>query len=390
MATTYDDKKIIYTMDRVTKRHGMKVVLKDIRLSYYYGAKIGVIGLNGSGKSSLLRILAGVDTEILGDTSVAPGYTIGFLEQEPIMEAGKTVKQIVSEGVQEIVDQLAEFEAIGEAYGEPDADFDKLAAKQAKLQEKLDANDGWNLDARLDLAMDALRCPPADKVVDLLSGGERRRVALCRLLLKKPDILLLDEPTNHLDAETVAWLERLRARIRRQVPLRLRSLFMAALLKNQLGGGQTAAAPARQRPSSASPAPAETNVPPKGQRGRFGRNTPVASTKPVRQSEPPRAARAEPRAPRGEPRREGQFAQLFVSIGRNRRVFARDLTDLFTEKLQLTPGEIGGVRVFDKYSFVDIVPGRAEEAISRLTGTELKGRPITVNYAKKKEEKEEA
>ena len=208
MATTYDDKKIIYTMDRVSKRYGTKVILKDIRLSYYYSAKIGVIGLNGSGKSSLLRILAGVDTEILGETSVAPGYTIGFLEQEPKMEAGKTVKQIVSEGVQEIVDQLAEFEAIGEAYGDPDADFDKLAAKQAKLQEKLDSNDGWNLDARLDLAMDALRCPPSDKVVDLLSGGERRRVALCRLLLKKPDILLLDEPTNHLDAETVAWLER--------------------------------------------------------------------------------------------------------------------------------------------------------------------------------------
>ncbi len=208
MATTFDDKKIIYTMDRVTKRHGTKVVLKDIRLSYYYGAKIGVIGLNGSGKSSLLRILAGVDTEILGETSVAPGYTIGFLEQEPYLESGKTVKQIVSEGVQEIVDMLAEFEAIGEAYGDPDADFDKLAAKQARLQEKLDANDGWNLDARLDLAMDALRCPPADKVVDVLSGGERRRVALCRLLLRKPDILLLDEPTNHLDAETVAWLER--------------------------------------------------------------------------------------------------------------------------------------------------------------------------------------
>jgi ATP-binding cassette ChvD family protein len=208
MATTFDDKKIIYTMDRVTKRHGMKVVLKDIRLSYYYGAKIGVIGLNGSGKSSLLRILAGIDTEILGETSVAPGYTIGFLEQEPIIEAGKTVKQVVSEGVQEIVDLLAEFESIGEAYGESDADFDKLAARQAKVQEKLDACDGWNLDARLELAMDALRCPPAEKVVDVLSGGERRRVALCRLLLKKPDILLLDEPTNHLDAETVAWLER--------------------------------------------------------------------------------------------------------------------------------------------------------------------------------------
>jgi energy-dependent translational throttle protein EttA len=208
MATTFDDKKIIYTMDRVTKRHGTKVVLKDIRLSYYYGAKIGVIGLNGSGKSSLLKILAGVDTEILGETSVAPGYTIGYLEQEPHLAQGKTVKEVVSEGVQEIVDLLAEFEKIGEAYGEPDADYDKLATKQAKIQEKLDATDAWNLDARLDLAMDALRCPPADKIVDVLSGGERRRVALCRLLLKKPDILLLDEPTNHLDAETVAWLER--------------------------------------------------------------------------------------------------------------------------------------------------------------------------------------
>jgi len=208
MATTFDDKKIIYTMDHVTKRYGTKVVLKDICLSYYYGAKIGVIGLNGSGKSSLLKILAGRDSEILGETSVAPGYTIGILEQEPYLEPGKTVKEVVSEGVQEIVDMLAEFDRINEAYGDPDADFDKLAAKAAKIQEKLDNADAWNLDAKLDLAMDALRCPPADKVVDVLSGGERRRVALCRLLLRKPDILLLDEPTNHLDAETVAWLEK--------------------------------------------------------------------------------------------------------------------------------------------------------------------------------------
>jgi len=208
MATTFDDKKIIYTMDRVTKKYGTKTVLKDIRISYYYGAKIGVIGLNGSGKSSLLRILAGLDTEILGETSLAQGYTIGLLEQEPHLEAGKTVKEIVSEGVQEIVDLLAEFDRINEAFGDPDADFDKLASKQAKVQEKLDETDAWNLDARLDLAMDALRCPPPDKVVDVLSGGERRRVALCRLLLRKPDILLLDEPTNHLDAETVAWLEK--------------------------------------------------------------------------------------------------------------------------------------------------------------------------------------
>lgn len=204
---TVDDKKIIYSMYRVSKKHGTKQVLKDISISYYYGAKIGVIGLNGSGKSSLLRILSGVDTEFAGETTCAPGYSIGFLEQEPHLEAGKTVRAVVSEGVQETVDALAEFEAVSEAFGDPDADFDKLAARQAALQETIEALDGWNLDARLDLAMEALRCPPADQVVDVLSGGERRRVALCRLLLKKPDILLLDEPTNHLDAETVAWLE---------------------------------------------------------------------------------------------------------------------------------------------------------------------------------------
>ncbi|WP_026043548.1 energy-dependent translational throttle protein EttA [Treponema primitia] len=208
MATTVDDKKVIYSMDRVSKKHGTKQVLKDINLSYFYGAKIGVIGLNGSGKSSLLRILAGTDTDFSGETTVSPGFTIGFLEQEPVLEAGKTVKEVVSEGVQELVDLLAEFDTVSEAFGDPDADYDKLGAKQAALQEKIEAADGWNLDSRLELAMDALRCPSGDEVVDHLSGGERRRVALCRLLLKKPDILLLDEPTNHLDAETVAWLER--------------------------------------------------------------------------------------------------------------------------------------------------------------------------------------
>ncbi len=208
MASTTDDKKIIYSMYRVSRKHGTKQVLKDISISYYYGAKIGVIGLNGSGKSSLLRIMAGVDQDFAGEVSISPGYSVGFLEQEPHLEAGKTVREIVSEGVQEVVDALAEFDAVNEAFGDPEADFDKLAVKQAALQEKLDALGAWDLDTRLDFAMEALRCPPADQLVDHLSGGERRRVALCRLLLKKPDILLLDEPTNHLDAETVAWLER--------------------------------------------------------------------------------------------------------------------------------------------------------------------------------------
>ena len=208
MAKTFDDKKIIYTMDRVTRSYGTKVVLKDISISYYYGAKIGVVGPNGSGKSSLFKILAGKDTEFAGETSLAPGYTIGYLEQEPELEAGKTVMEIVKEGVKPITDLLAEFDKINEAFGDPDADFDKLCAHQGEVQEKLDALDAWNLDNNLELAMDALRCPPADQVVDVLSGGERRRVALCRLLLQKPDILLLDEPTNHLDAETVAWLEK--------------------------------------------------------------------------------------------------------------------------------------------------------------------------------------
>ena len=208
MAKTFDDKKIIYTMDRVTRSYGTKVVLKDISISYYYGAKIGVVGPNGSGKSSLFKILAGKDTEFAGETSLAPGYTIGYLEQEPELEAGKTVMEIVKEGVKPITDLLAEFDKINEAFGDPDADFDKLCARQGEVQEKLDALDAWNLDNNLELAMDALRCPPADQAVDVLSGGERRRVALCRLLLQKPDILLLDEPTNHLDAETVAWLEK--------------------------------------------------------------------------------------------------------------------------------------------------------------------------------------
>lgn len=160
---TVDNKKIIYSMYRLSKKHGTKQVLKDISLSYFYGAKIGVIGLNGSGKSSLLRIMAGVDTEFSGEVSVSPGYTIGFLEQEPYLTPGKTVKEIVSEGVQELADLIAEFEAVSEAFGDPEADFEKLADRQAMLQEKIEAADGWNLDSRLELAMDALRCPPADQ-----------------------------------------------------------------------------------------------------------------------------------------------------------------------------------------------------------------------------------
>lgn len=208
MAKTFDDKRIIYSMNGVSKVHGTRQVLKDISLSYFYGAKIGVIGLNGSGKSTLLRILAGVETEFDGETAVSPGFTIGYLEQEPELAAGKTVRDIVAEGAQETLDLLAEFEAVSEAYGDPDADYEKLGNRQAEIQEKIDAVDGWELDSQLEVAMDALRCPPGETVVDVLSGGERRRVALCRLLLRRPDILLLDEPTNHLDAETVAWLER--------------------------------------------------------------------------------------------------------------------------------------------------------------------------------------
>ncbi len=208
MAKTFDDRKIIYTMDRVGRAYGTKVVLKDISISYFYGAKIGVIGPNGSGKSSLFKILAGIDKDYTGETSLAPGYSVGYLEQEPYLEPGKTVMEIVKEGVKPITDLLAEFDKINEAFGDPDADFDKLCARQAEVQEKLDACDAWNLENNLELAMEALRCPPPDQVVDVLSGGERRRVALCRLLLQQPDILLLDEPTNHLDAQTVAWLEK--------------------------------------------------------------------------------------------------------------------------------------------------------------------------------------
>jgi energy-dependent translational throttle protein EttA len=210
MATvqTVDDKKIIYTMHRVSRAHGTRTVLKEIGLSFFYGAKIGVIGLNGSGKSSLLRIMAGVDHDYTGEITMSPGYSIGFLEQEPQLQTGKKVREIVQEGAQETVDLLAEYDRINESFSDPDVDMDKLLERQGVVQEKLDALDAWNLDSRLDLAMDALRCPPADQLVETLSGGEKRRVALCRLLLKQPDILLLDEPTNHLDAESIAWLER--------------------------------------------------------------------------------------------------------------------------------------------------------------------------------------
>ncbi|MDR9387420.1 MAG: energy-dependent translational throttle protein EttA [Balneolaceae bacterium] len=202
------DQKIIFSMVGVSKFHKpRKQVLKDIYLSFYYGAKIGVLGLNGAGKSTLLRIIAGLDQEYEGKISSEKGITFGYLPQEPELDPDKTVKEIVQEGVQETVDLLADFEAINEKFADPEADFDALIAKQAKLQEKIDAAGAWDLDSQLQVAMDALRCPPGDAPVTNLSGGERRRVALCRLLLKKPDVLLLDEPTNHLDAESVAWLE---------------------------------------------------------------------------------------------------------------------------------------------------------------------------------------
>lgn len=201
--------KVIYSMVGVSKYYDKKPILKDIYLSYFYGAKIGVLGLNGSGKSSLLRILAGVDKEFNGEAVLSPGYTVGLLEQEPKLDAEKTVRQIVEEGVHEIVAALAEYNLINEKFSEPmsDDEMNKLLERQGVVQGKLDAWDAWDLDSRLDLAMDALRCPPPETPVNILSGGEKRRVALCRLLLTKPDILLLDEPTNHLDAETVAWLE---------------------------------------------------------------------------------------------------------------------------------------------------------------------------------------
>src|SRR6058998_3718611 len=199
--------KIIYSMVGVSKFYEKKQVLKDIYLSYFYGAKIGVIGLNGSGKSSLLRILAGVDKDFIGETILSPGHTVGFLEQEPQLDESKTVREIVEQGVQPIVDLLKEFDEINNSFADPDANMDKLMERHARVQDQLDAAGAWDLDSKLEMAMDALRCPPGETPVSTLSGGEKRRVALCRLLLQEPDILLLDEPTNHLDPESVAWLE---------------------------------------------------------------------------------------------------------------------------------------------------------------------------------------
>lgn len=203
-----DDKKVIFSMVRVSKTFPpQKRVLNNIYLSFFYGAKIGIIGLNGSGKSTLLKIIAGVEKNFDGEVVFSPGYTVGYLEQDPKLNPTKTVKEIVQEGVQEVMDLLAEFEQINEKFADPDADFDALIARQGELQETLDHVDAWNIDNKLERAMDALRCPPEDALIANLSGGELRRVALCRLLLRQPDILLLDEPTNHLDAESVEWLE---------------------------------------------------------------------------------------------------------------------------------------------------------------------------------------
>jgi sulfate-transporting ATPase len=201
--------KVIYSMIRVSKYYDKRPVLEDISLSYFFGAKIGVLGLNGAGKSSLLRILAGVDKEFVGQTVISPGMSVGFLEQEPRLDESKTVRDVVEEAVRDTVKLIEEFNRINEKLAEPmsEEEMNKALERQAAVQEKLDALDAWDLDSRLEMAMDALRCPPGDTPVKVISGGERRRVALCRLLLQKPDILLLDEPTNHLDAETVAWLE---------------------------------------------------------------------------------------------------------------------------------------------------------------------------------------
>ncbi|MBE6324206.1 MAG: energy-dependent translational throttle protein EttA [Bacteroidales bacterium] len=203
-----DDKKIIFSMVGVSKAFSpQKKVLNNIYLSFFYGAKIGIIGLNGAGKSTLLKIIAGVEKNYQGNVVFSPGYSVGYLEQDPKLDPKKTVKQCVQEGVQPIMDMLAEYDQINNAFAEPDADFDKLIARQGELQELLDNADAWNIDNKLERAMDALRCPEEDALVETLSGGERRRVALCRLLLQQPDILLLDEPTNHLDAESIDWLE---------------------------------------------------------------------------------------------------------------------------------------------------------------------------------------